>query len=372
MWLRNGNPTASVGVGGSGGVGWSSMRAIFPGTSQAASNLHTAWALRAAFRQGFQTADAGGNGRGAWSHVQGVPSGYGGRAALLPLTPGGVASQLSGSGTFTGTQPQEGRIVAASLAGAGALSAPVLGIGLLYASPAGSGLLTADAAGTGVALAALSGTGTLAGAVEGGAAVIAALGGGGVLVGTAEGGALVIAALDGSGDLAGAAQGGAAASAILVGSGSLASAVVGTIVALADLSGGGSLAAAVDAVGLLVAELEGTGVLDADAPVGVGFVEADIGGAGGGLTVDVLSAGALQSIVASLLGSLIAQYDDPNTLGQVFNTTDAVNRNRIRLNKATGVLTIYEPDMVTPRLTFQIKDDDGNNSSSQQYDREPT
>lgn len=373
MWLRNGNPTASVGVGGSGGVGWSSMRVIFPGGSQAAINLHTAWAMKAAFRQGFQTAEPGANDAALWNHTQGVPSGYGNAAALLPLAPGGVRADLSGVGAFTGTKPQEGRIVTADLVGGGVLStATVIGVGLIYSSPSGSGVLAADAVASGVVLAALTGSGTLAGAVEGGAAVVAALQGTGVLVAQAEGGALVVALLDGTGTLAGNAEGGAQAQALLIGAGALSAAIVGVMAALADLEGGSSFTATVEAIGVLSAALEGDGLLDIDAPIGIGFAEAHISDATGGLVVDTLSAGALQQVVASILGALIVNYDDPDSVGRVLNDMHGVNAGRVKLNKTTGVLTVYAPDGVTPRLTFQVKDDDGNPSSSQQYDREPT
>lgn len=337
-----------------------------------ATNGFTAWQAQGAFRHGREfAAGVSGAGTPQWSHVQGVPSGYGARAALLPLTPGGVAAQLTGTGVFAGSQPQEGRVVTAALIGSGGLSATVIGIGLIYSTASGAGAFTADATGAGVLLAALTGNGTLAGAVEGGAAVVAALQGTGVLVATGEGGALVVALLDGTGALTGNAEGGAQAQALLIGSGALSAAIVGVMAALADLEGSGSFTATVEAIGVLSAALEGDGLLDIDAPIGIGFAEAHITDATGGLVVDTLSAGALQQVVASILGALIANYDDPATVGRVLNDMHGVNAGRVKLNKTTGVLTVYAPDGVTPRLTFQVKDDDGNPSSAQQYDRTP-
>ena len=75
---------------------------------------------------------------------------------------------------------------------------------------------------------------------------------------------------------------------------------------------------------------------------------------------------------AGLLGAIVRNYDDAGTLGRVFNTQDLHNSGRLRLDKVTGVLTLYEDDLVTPRLTFQLRDSNGDPSSAQQYEREPT
>lgn len=447
MWVGNGlTSTAFLGQ-----VPVSGCRVELPLNTVNAINQFTSWRRLNHFRYGFHAAVPPANLQALWSHVQSVPPGQGKDAALLAITPGGVAAAFTGAASIAASRPQEGRQVIAALTGAGALSSVVIGAGLLYSSPTGSGALAGNATAVAALLAALSGSGTLAGAVEGGAAVVAALSGSGVLVasvkgigvviaalsgagstsadavgvadaattivgageltsaatadalvaadvdgggdlaalgalgvlvtadldgngelvGSVQGGANVVAALAGSGALSAAGQRGAVVAAVLLGEGELAAAAVGAVNAVAALEGGGDLNAAVYAVGELAATLVGEGVLDADAPIGIGHVFANITEASGDLTVENLSSTALQQIVSALLGAIVANYDDAETVGRVLNNMEAVNDNRIKLNKTTGVLTIYESDGVTVRKTFQIKDANGNPSSTQQYDRIP-
>ena len=94
----------------------------------------------------------------------------------------------------------------------------------------------------------------------------------------------------------------------------------------------------------------------------------------GSVELTTVDAGALTAseVASAVWQSAAASFDTAATMGRALNDSAAAASNRMVLDYATGVLTIYETDGVTARATFQMRDRNGDASSTEQMEREPT
>jgi len=86
---------------------------------------------------------------------------------------------------------------------------------------------------------------------------------------------------------------------------------------------------------------------------------------------DAAIAATPAGIAEEILNSVALDFDEAGTVGEILNNLQAVTAHRMKLNKATGVITVYAADGSTTRFQMQILDDVGNPSALKQYDRVP-
>lgn len=77
-------------------------------------------------------------------------------------------------------------------------------------------------------------------------------------------------------------------------------------------------------------------------------------------------------IAAAVWDSVATSFDSSGTMGRLLNDSGAAAANKIELDYLTGVLTVYAADGTTVRSTFQMRDRNGDASSTEQMTREPT
>ena len=132
----------------------------------------------------------------SWLPTECVPHGYGMRAYVIALKPGGAASDtiIAGAGQVTGGNLAAGKDAQAALTGTGTVTGADLALIVsAVAALTGTGTLTADAIGKLEAAAALAGTGSLTGELGALAGAIAALTGTGTFAAGADGPASISA-----------------------------------------------------------------------------------------------------------------------------------------------------------------------------------
>jgi len=222
----------------------------------------------------------------------------------------GSSNQIYGLGSVTANLAG-GKSIVAFASGAGGLSGVIAGLASMNAGLTGAGTATGTASAVAALIAALNGAGTASGALLAAAGIAANLTGSGTASASLAAAASLFAALSGAGTISNAdltLLAGILAD--LVGSGTATATVVGQGNLRGALDGAGAASAAVAAQGALHANVSGAGSATL-VPFGTGLMFANITGE---------STLSPQNLAAAVWSALAAQYNDPNTMGELLNS----------------------------------------------------